>query len=338
MSILRQVLRVGEGPSEVDRDMILCQAHFDKFHETISLNPTRKRKIERAQSNLDSFLNKHWFRAALAGDLVAQGSYASHTIVRPVHEDEEYDIDILLPIELSRIEAKVDQPADLLDLLQECLETYPDYEGKVVEKERCVRINYYGDFHIDLVPAAIDLEGCDGKPNGIVKIPDREENAWIPTNPIGRARWIHERHFGRTQFKLRRATKMLKHWRNVHIGDGLRSIVLSTLLALNNPGSPRRRTTSVELEFGRKSDALFLYDSVRMMLENAPGILDIRLENPTLPGEDLLRDVTYRQYASFLGHLEDLERGIEDALEASSQEEAIYQWKYLFGERFPKTI
>src|SRR5882724_6260911 len=94
--------------------------------------------------------------AVTAGDLgpkvktfLRQGSWAHRTIIKPLPGDE-FDADILLHLEEDR-EWK-DNPRAYINALYQAFRRSAIYRDMVEKKNRCVRIHYANDCHVDVVP------------------------------------------------------------------------------------------------------------------------------------------------------------------------------------------
>jgi hypothetical protein len=69
------------------------------------------------------------------------------------------------------------------------LMAHATYAPMVEKKNRCVRINYAHQFHLDIIPAEPDLAvGGDA-----IRVPDRELRSWSPSNPKGYIAWFTAR-------------------------------------------------------------------------------------------------------------------------------------------------
>lgn len=85
-----------------------------------------------------------------------QGSYKFGTLIKPVHKGEEYDVDVGLYFEWNDDEEKIrPSPGQLRTWVQKELNLYKNQTpevNKIFEppKERCSRICYDGQFHIDI--------------------------------------------------------------------------------------------------------------------------------------------------------------------------------------------
>lgn len=183
-----------------------------------------------------------------------QGSFALGTAVKPL-SGLEYDVDLLC-----RFTAFAGRlgPADLKQILGTRIHENRDYRVILHEMPRCWRLDYAGEFHMDITPS-IPNATC---PNGGELVPDKKLRAWKATNPSGYIKLFEKRaalvptmrllksftamdSHGRvdpfpeyTGFKgiLRRIVQLLKRHRDIYFentDESLRpiSVILTTLAA-----------------------------------------------------------------------------------------------------------
>lgn len=103
------------------------------------------------------------------------GSGALGTSVKPIGRDE-FDMDV---IGLTVGVAPSILPATLKKAIGDRLAEHKGYADLLEEKKRCWRLNYVGDFHLDISPTIANPD-C---PNGGELVPDRKLCDWHPTNP-----------------------------------------------------------------------------------------------------------------------------------------------------------
>ncbi len=109
--------------------------------------------------------------------IYVQGSTALGTTVRPFGRDE-HDVDLVCFVpELGSYMP----PAFLRACIGDRLRQNGRYGAMLEEKPRCWRLNYAGEFHMDITPA-ITNPACD---RGGELVPDKKLRAWKPTNPRG---------------------------------------------------------------------------------------------------------------------------------------------------------
>lgn len=106
-----------------------------------------------------------------------QGSTAIGTTVKPIGRIE-HDVDLVSHV------VEPDQlisPSALKSAIGNRLRSNGQYAAILEEMGRCWRINYAGEFHLDITPS-IPNPGC---PKGGVLVPDKAQRAWTPSNPKG---------------------------------------------------------------------------------------------------------------------------------------------------------
>lgn len=161
-----------------------------------------------------------------------QGSMLLDTTVRPLLRTE-YDLDVVCllnpPSTLS--------PRQVFDLIWNRMRASPDYRDIIKPKPRCIRVNFPGKFHLDIVPAVPD---STASPTGLF-IPDlpAEVGKWKASDPEGFAKWfevqclktkervircsmaeasvdpIPDRQPYHAKRPLKRAVQLVKRWRDV---------------------------------------------------------------------------------------------------------------------------
>ena len=130
--------------------------------------------------------------------IYAQGSMAIGTTNKPVGRDER-DIDLVcemrLPATMSQAETK--------RLLGQCLMESATYARMLEEKNRCWRLVYAGEFHMDILPSKPDHRLPT--PTALL-VPDSELRRWKETDPKGYAEWF-KREAARSMRQLSRAIR-----------------------------------------------------------------------------------------------------------------------------------
>ena len=114
----------------------------------------------------------------LAGSSIyAHGSTALGTTVRPIGQNE-FDADLIQHV-LNF--AASQSPAELKRIVGDRLREHTVYAAILVEKKRCWRLDYAGDYHLDISPT-ITNPACE---NGGELVPDKKLRQFKPTNPRG---------------------------------------------------------------------------------------------------------------------------------------------------------
>ncbi len=111
--------------------------------------------------------------------LYAQGSIAVGTANKPIG-GAEFDVDLVC--HMPSVGAG-SSPAAVKDLIGDRLKAHATYASMLEEKQRCWRLCYANEFHLDITPL-IPNPACG---NGGELVPDSALSAWKPTNPKGYA-------------------------------------------------------------------------------------------------------------------------------------------------------
>jgi len=110
-----------------------------------------------------------------------QGSFAIGTVIRPIDkEDGEFDVDLACRLTAS---PHTLEPAEAKRLIGKQLSNDGRYAEKLEEKARCWRVNYEGDFHLDVCPL-VSAGTSDA-------IPDKQLSRWVLTHPEAFAGWFN---------------------------------------------------------------------------------------------------------------------------------------------------
>lgn len=228
----------------------------------------------------------------LAGfDLVIypQGSIRIGTTVKPIFQIE-FDLDLVL--EFRALNPRLfPNPVNLLDLVEMRIKEHATYRKMYERKNRCIRICYANDFHLDILPACPDRDAG----GTCLLVPDREAQAWKPSNPKGYARWFESKAVPGVvkmtrdiepipaqedvgeKFPLQLVTQLLKRDRDIRYQRNCQkapiSIVLTTLAASHYRGE--------------ESVSLSLLAILKNIVACLPANDRLRVYNPSNLKEDL---------------------------------------------------
>lgn len=196
-------------------------AHFHAFLDsTVNLKQYRLEQLDSRVTAITNAFEKDADIGTTYKDHVPQGSWAHGTIINPVSQFDEFDADILLHIENNP--EWNDDPKTYLQQVRAAFKRDQTYKNKLVRKNRCVRISYANDCHVDVVPA-ITLE--DGRQVIICY----RDNTFEDTNPVGFADWMKERD-DITGGQLRRVIRLLKWLRDFKNTFSCPSVILTVML------------------------------------------------------------------------------------------------------------
>jgi hypothetical protein len=218
-----------------------------------------ERAVTRYQA-LGNWLADHWGDDPEDGVVYPQGSIRLGTMVAPITDGAEYDVDLVCRRDIAEESTtQKELKADVGGGVAGFVASGPEGDPRQREGKRCWTLNYPGEpFHMDGLPAVPDTEAA---PNGIL-LTDRELIHWQPSNPVGFADWFYkqmEREFAEARSvlakqmdveevpawyvktTLQRTVQALKRHRDIYFVDAPEnrpaSIIITTLAARAYPGT-----------------------------------------------------------------------------------------------------
>ena len=99
--------------------------------------------------------------------IFAQGSMAIGTATKPIGRDE-FDIDLMCKL---REGCTSQSPADVKRLVGNRLKDHGTYKQMLDEKNRCWRLSYAGEFHMDIIPSIPDRRDSS---SASLLVPDKQ--------------------------------------------------------------------------------------------------------------------------------------------------------------------
>jgi len=297
-------------------------AHFKQFHSKIKLGKERLGRIESALSNLQGFTDRDGPISEAKIDLFQQGSLAIDTAVIPVKEGEEFDADAVVVLDVTKRPRDKQDPQSVIDWFADRLRENDSISDKIRRRPRCVRIEYVGDFHFDVVPS-------HGGKEGQLLVPIREDDIWQwkPSHPREYIAWVKSIN-SQSGGKFCRIMKMLKHWRNLKMGKetGPKSIVFTTLIGYRIGEGHALGCESDAEALVKAMEAL--NDHLRMY-SSPPTVL-----NPSLRSEDLARNWDPDHFKVFKEKFASATQKAWQAFDEEDKEKSVRIWQDLFGERY----
>lgn len=154
-----------------------------RIAQEIQLDKTRFERMETAYKAVYDLLKKdETFFKDLEIELYSHGSTRIGTPIKPINEDD-FDLDMVLHIYDLHSNHK---PADIYNALVRVIESDAYYKSICEKKNRCVRLNYKSDFHIDILPGCM-ISIYDKER---LAIPERHLQQWSSSNPKGFGGWF----------------------------------------------------------------------------------------------------------------------------------------------------
>lgn len=156
---------------------------LDSMAEAIQLDKSRYERMKQAYEAVKEWIDgDEVFFKPYKYDVYPHGSVRIQTSVKPISSDE-FDLDIVVHL---IADYSITSPSKVYNELKRRLNEHEKYMKMLELKNRCIRLNYSGDFHMDIMP------GIQESPfdNNKIKVPDRKLNSWVSSNPKGYADWF----------------------------------------------------------------------------------------------------------------------------------------------------
>ncbi len=295
--------------------------YFEIFLEdTVNLNKTRYDMATTGIEAITSFLKSNDTLKDYFIGTSPQGSYKQKTIIRPVSEDYEFDVDLLYEMQIvDGWEAK-----DYLMHIANEFRATDRYKDKVdtKNKSRCVTIDYENDFHIDVIPTIKTDQGD--------WIMNKNTNQFEITDGDGYVQWF-ENQTVITNGYLVETVRLIKYIRDAKKEFEAKSILITTLLA-NQIYTSDAFETFTDLPTTLRI-LIFRLDQYLQSNVEMPTVT-----NPVLPKEDFNRHWNQEKYLIFRDAIHGLLAKINSAYLEIDEEESIKKWQVIFGDDFPSSI
>ena len=314
---------VDEVAADIRNSIVTLGAHIPSelpawvaefLRDDVNLNQSRLGRLETAMDSVNNYLKNN-----LTGyqTMEKQGSYALSTLIKPVEDNGEYDVDIQIVMNPNpKWEAE-----DYVLAINRTLAGNKIYAEKLRLKTRCVTVDYAGDFHLDVVPRVTI--------NGKHYVCNRVDNKFEETDGNGYRDWFNEKN-RITGGNLNRVVRLLKHLRDHKNSFTAKSILLTTLA-----GNAIRSSDEGTAEVSTVSDTLeTVLTRMNDYLQQHPGVPEIK--NPVLPTENFNRHWDQRKYANFRNRIQSYAQTAKRAKAEPLAENAIEPWQELFGDNFGK--
>ena len=306
----RVAKEVDEVALDVRRNLANLAPSAEFLRDEVNLNQSRSDRLETAVNAVSDYL-----RDNLPGyqKMERQGSYALDTLIKPVHDNDEYDADIQIVMNPN----SQWEPKDYVNEVYRTLAGNKTYADKVRLKTRCVTVDYAGDFHLDVVPRVTN--------DGSHYVCNRLENKFEETDGNGYRDWFNEKN-RITGGNLKRVVRLLKHLRDHKNSFSAKSILLTTL-AGNTIRASDEGTKAVSTVADTLETVLYRMNDY---LQRHPNMPEIR--NPVLPTETFNRYWDQRKYTNFRNRVQMYARTGRQAKAERSMEKAGKLWQELVGD------
>ena len=169
--------REGQVKQLVARKKQMVVGLLDKLCQQVEITDTQFQTAKTRYEAVGTWLSGSSSQHLNQVQIYPQGSIALGTAIKPLAANE-FDVDLVC--HLPSIEHTSSAQA-VKALVGARLKEHGTYKSMLEEKQRCWRINYANEFHLDITPSILNPR-CqqDGE-----LVPDKSLAEWKPTNPKG---------------------------------------------------------------------------------------------------------------------------------------------------------
>lgn len=231
-------------------------------------------------------------------EIMPQGSMNLGTAVRPVNENDDYDIDLVCLLhEGWQLDAKT-----IKELVGKCLKEHETYNEKLEEGRRCWKMNYDG-FHMDILPCVPKNRVFMKNNHTEIRLTHKNDNGTYLdkySNPYGYKLWFEQQMlniynilrekyaaehrtiiddvpFYKVRTPLQQSIQLLKRHRDIMFSGKSNIAPISIII-----------TTLAAKAYNNEID---LYEALNNILDNMPIYIENRngvawVENPVMPDEN----------------------------------------------------
>jgi hypothetical protein len=292
-------------------------AYFKAFLEdTVNLDDTRLAALDTHVAAIVTCLTDDSTLGQLVEDHIPQGSWAHRTIITPVG-NHEFDADFLLL--LTEVPEWSASPKTYIQQTRAAFRRSSTYRDKVRKKNRCVRIGYASDCHVDVVPHLVLADGRQ-------VIVNYDEDKFEDTNPQGFTDWMKQQD-DLAQGNLRKVIRLMKHLRDYKQTFKVPSVILTTLLG------ERVQAWDNETRYADVPTALKnLMADLDTWLQLYPTMPPI--EDPSCPGTFFNHRWDQDEYANFCTKITLYSRWVQEAFDQQDKPSSLAAWQKIFGSDF----
>jgi hypothetical protein len=286
--------------------------------DTVNLKPSKLEDLDERVPTLTEVV-KGGVRDTTVLDAIPQGSWAHKTIIQP-GEGLEFDADFLL--QLDEVEGWA--PTKYNQVVWDVLSNHGSYGSKTTRKNRCVRVTYANDCHVDIVPYIVQADGVE-------VIVNRTTNEFEETNPIGFTEWLQKKD-GITGGDLRRVIRLLKYLRDHRGAFAIKSILLTTVVG--ERVEQWRKDIDANYYADIPTTLLHVVKDLDEWLQARPTKAQASIGDPSCPNTNFDHRWTDKQYEAFRNDISDLAREIDTAYFTQGVAQSLTAWQHIFGSEF----
>lgn len=302
---------------------------FNSFLENqVNLNQSRIDRLQGHVSAIQAFLLDSEYGAEIL-EFSAQGSWAHGTIIKPASSQIGFDADLVVFVSPN----EEWEPKQYVEELYTVFRNSEIYREKAHRANRCVVIDYAGDFHLDIVPVIKrnpdEMDALWGEETEYA-VCNRLDNVEEATDPVGYTDWLN-RMDAAAEHHLHLVIRLMKYLRDIKGTFSVKSVLLTTLLGM----MVKEREWSIS--WGEP------FENVPMALKTIISDLDDWLierplmpivSNPVIDDEDFNRHWDQEKYDNFCICISRYRDWIVDAFDEDDEDESLKKWQKIFGDEF----
>ncbi len=157
-----------------------------RIAEELDISDTLFEKAVKSYTALGEYINNH---CDCSVSVYTQGSFRLGTVIRPLSDEDEYDLDLVCEV----MDIPYITPKDLKNMIGDILRDSKRYSTMLEEKKRCWRIEYSDEaqFHMDITPAIPDVKIVDA-----ILVTNKDDfgsYSFTFSNPKGYSDWFEKR-------------------------------------------------------------------------------------------------------------------------------------------------
>ena len=160
-----------------------------KIAKEIEISKTEHEKAVKSYNAVGTFLDNNIPQYDIK--VVPQGSFRLGTVIKPITDEDEYDIDLVAIIDHKFLSAK-----ELKNIVGDALKSSDRYSEKLVEGKRCWTIEYSesSKYHMDILPTMMSDTYLTNKELTMThKEDEKSDYEFRQTNPEAYYDWFVER-------------------------------------------------------------------------------------------------------------------------------------------------
>lgn len=301
--------------------------HLNDFLKNeVNLNQTRIDTLEKRVAVVTNFIKANDSFGPAFIEAIPQGSYAHRTIIKPTAKKTVFDADVVVYLKpVQGWEAK-----DYIEEIYKAFNASSTYKGKVSRQTRCVKLDYAGEFHIDIVPCIRKTGLLSTEEN----VCNRLTNEFESCSSVKYSDWVKGQNAVVGNNNLIKAIRLCKYLRDFKQTFSVKSILLTTLIA--------SQIKWTEELFGT-TDFKDLPTALKTLFNRLDEWLDEQEEmpivnNPVDSDENFNRHWDEKKFQNFKNQVKKYNGWINNAYHEMDKNKSIKAWRKVFGDNYAPDV